>query len=86
MRKDRFSTSFRGALAIAAMAVGLVAGMTLPAAAHVRVTGQHSRAGREHAQMYRAFHYAPLPPPATTYTPPDYCDLPSAGCESYLAN
>jgi hypothetical protein len=85
MRQDRFSASFRGALAIAATAVGLVAVTTLPAAAHMRVAVQHSRAGREPAQVYRAFNYAPLPP-ATTYPPPDYCDLPSAGCESYLAN
>jgi hypothetical protein len=78
-------TSFRNSIATAAIAAGLIAGASLPAAAHVRVGVQYSRAGREHAQIDRAFNYAPVPP-AATYPPPDYCDLPSAGCESYLSN
>jgi hypothetical protein len=36
----------------------------------------------------RDFKYAPVQPAPTFVpgVPPDYCDLPSAGCESYLSN
>jgi hypothetical protein len=64
-------TSFRISIATAAIAVGPMAGASLPAAAQVGVAVQHSRAGREHAQLYRAFNYAPVSP-AATYRPPDY--------------
>ena len=88
MCKKQYLTRFRSSLAIAAIAVGLVAGQSLPAAAHVGVATQPDRARREQVQMHRNLNYAPVQP-ALTYAssaPPDYCDLPSAGCESYLSN
>ena len=88
MCKKQYLTRFRSSLAIAAIAVGLVAGQSLPAAAHVSVAMHPDRAGHEQVRMHRYVDYAPVEP-ALTYTsspPPDYCDLPSAGCESYLSN
>ena len=88
MCKMQYLTRFRNSLAIATIAVGLVAGQSLPAAAHVGVAMQPDRGGREQVQMHRNVDYAPVQP-ARTYAssaPPDYCDLPSAGCESYLSN
>ena len=88
MCKMQYLTRFRNSLAIATIAVGLVAGQSLPAAAHVSVAMHPDRAGREQVQMHRDLNYAPVKP-ALTYVssaPPDYCDLPSAGCESYLSN
>jgi hypothetical protein len=88
MCKTQCLTRFRSSLAIAAIAVGLVAGQTVPAAAHVGVAMHPNRAAREQVQVRRNVNYAPVQP-APTYTsavPPDYCDLPSAGCESYLSN
>jgi hypothetical protein len=88
MCKKQYLTRFRSSLTIATIAVGLLAGQSVPAAAHVGVATQPDRAGREQVQMHRNANYAPVRP-ARTYTssaPPDYCDLPSAGCESYLSN
>ncbi len=88
MCKKQYLTRFRSSLAIATIAVGLVAGQSLPAAAHVGVATQPDRARREQVQMDRNLNYAPVQP-ALTYAssaPPDYCDLPSAGCKSYLSN
>ncbi len=87
MCKKQYLTRFRSSLAIATIAVGLVAGQSLPAAAHVGVAMQPDRGGREQVQM-QMHRNAPVQP-ARTYAssaPPDYCDLPSAGCESYLSN
>jgi hypothetical protein len=88
MCKKQHLTHFRSFLAIATIAVGLVAGQSVPAAAHVGVAMQPDRAGREQMPMHRNFNYAPVRPARTyaSYPPPDYCDLPSAGCESYLSN
>jgi len=88
MYKKQHLTRFRSFLAIAAIAVGLVAAQSVPAAAHVGVAMHPDRARHEQVQMHRNVGYAPVEP-ALTYTsspPPDYCDLPSAGCESYLSN
>jgi hypothetical protein len=88
MCKKQHLTHFRSLLAIATIAVGLVAGQSVPAAAHVGVAMQPDRAGREQMPMHRNVNYAPVRPARTyaSYPPPDYCDLPSAGCESYLSN
>jgi hypothetical protein len=88
MRKNQLLTNFRRALAIAAMAAGLLAGASLPAAAQASLARQPSRAAQEHVQMHRDFKYEAFQP-GLTFEPgvsPDYCDLPSAGCESYLSN
>jgi hypothetical protein len=49
---------------------------------------QRDGAGREQVQMHRNLNHAPVQPALTSASsaPPDYCDLPSAGCESYLSN
>jgi hypothetical protein len=87
MCKMQYLTRFRNSLAIATIAVGLVAGQSLPAAAH-GVAMQRDEAGREQVQMHRNLNHAPVQPALTSASsaPPDYCDLPSAGCESYLSN
>lgn len=88
MRKNQRLSRFRNSMAIAAIAVGLVAGASLPAAARVDAAMQPVRAAREHVRMHRDLKYAPVQPGPTFVpgVPPDYCDLPSAGCESYLSN
>jgi hypothetical protein len=88
MCKKQHLTHFRSSLAIATIVVGLVAGQSVPAAAHVGVVRKPDRAGREQVQMHRNVNYAPVQPALTfaSPVPPDYCDLPSAGCESYLSN
>jgi hypothetical protein len=87
MCKKQCLTRFRSSLAIAAIAVGLVAGPSLPAAAHVGAKQPHW-AGREQVQMHHHLNYTPVEraPTFVSSVPPDYCDLPSAGCESYLSN
>jgi hypothetical protein len=79
-------TSFRNSIATIAIAAGLVAGVSLPAAAHVRTAMQPAGAAHEHTQVHRDFTYAPNGLKEFGGVPPDYCDLPSAGCESYLSN
>lgn len=79
-------TSFRNSIATTAIAVGLIAGASLPAAAHVRTAMQPIRAAHEHLRVHRDFAYAPNGLKEFVGVPPDYCDLPSAGCESYLSN
>ena len=61
--------------------------MNLPAAAHVDVALRSNWTGRGHVKMYRDLNYG-LVQNKLIYAggPPDYCDLPSAGCESYLSN
>jgi hypothetical protein len=88
MCKKQHLTHFRSFLAIATIAVGLVAGQSMPAAAHVGVAIHPDRAAREQVQTHRNANYARVQPAPTyaSYPPPDYCDLPSAGCESYLSN
>jgi hypothetical protein len=88
MCKNQLLTRLRSSLAIAALTVGLVVSASLPAAAHTRATMQPGWAGREHVKMHRVLNYTSVQP-GSTYVPsvpPDYCDLPSAGCESYLSN
>lgn len=89
MRKNLPLTRFRNYLTTAAIAVGLVtAGASLPAEAHVGVAMRSGTIEREHVQMHRHFKYARVRR-GLTYrpsVPPDYCDLPSAGCVRYLAN
>jgi hypothetical protein len=88
----------RALVGFAAVAAGLVAGASLPAAAsaaanlparaRVNVALQPNWTGRGHMKMYRDLNYG-LVQNKLTYAqggPPDYCDLPSAGCESYLSN
>lgn len=86
MRKNQHLTRFRVALATAAITVGLI-GASLPAAAHVTAATQPARVARDHVQMYFDSKYR-LPDDLiyTPGVPPGYCDLPSAGCESFLAN
>ena len=84
MCKKQHLTHFRSSLAIAAIAVGLVAAQSVPAAAQVGVATHRAR--HEQVQMHRNVDYAPVQPAYTSSPPPDYCDLPSAGCESYLSN
>ena len=79
-------TSFRNSIATVAIAVGLIAGASLPAAAHARAAMRPSRAAQVHVQTHRNFTYAPNGLKDFVGVPPDYCDLPSAGCESYLSN
>jgi hypothetical protein len=88
MCKKQHLTHFRSFLAIATIAVGLVAGQSVPAAAHVGIAVHPDRAEREQMPMHPNVNYAPVRPVPTSasYPPPDYCDLPSAGCESYLSN
>ena len=86
MCNKQYSTGFRSSLAIAAIAVGLVAAHSPLASAHVATGPDQAR--HEQVQMHRGLTYAPVQS-APTYTPgvpPDSCDLPSAGCESYLSN
>jgi hypothetical protein len=88
----------RALVGFAAVAVGFVAGASLPAAAsaaenlpaaaRVDVALQPNWPGRGHVKTYRDLNYG-LVQDKLTYAhggPPDYCDLPSAGCESYLSN
>jgi hypothetical protein len=88
----------RALVGFAAAAVGLVAGASppvaasaaanLPTSARVNVAAQPNWTGREHVKIYRGLNYG-LVQNGVTYSPggpPDYCDLPSAGCESYLSN
>jgi hypothetical protein len=88
MFKNQQLTRFRSSLVIAALAVGLVAGTSLPAAASLRGPTQPGWAGREYVRIHGDIKYAPVQPELTHVrgVPPDYCDLPSAGCESYLSN
>jgi hypothetical protein len=87
MRKDPRLIGFRNCLATAAIAVSLVTGANLPAAAHVGAGMRANRAVREHV-LVRKLKYEPIQSgvTVTSSAPPDYCDLPSAGCESYLSN
>jgi len=88
MSRNQHLTRIRSSLAIVALAVGLVAGASLPATARVGVAMQPGWAAREHVRTHHHPIYAPVQP-GLTYVPsvpPDYCDLPSAGCESYLSN
>lgn len=75
-------------LAIAAMAAGLVAGGSLPAAARSRAATQVGSAGHEYVQPDRDLKYRRVPSGMIHVpgVPPGYCDLPSAGCASYLSN
>jgi len=66
MCKKQHLTHFRSLLAIATIAVGLVAGQSVPAAAHVGVAMQPDRARREQMPMHRNVNYAPVRP-ARTY-------------------
>jgi len=88
MRNDRYSTRIRSSLAIVATTIGLVAGASLPAAARVNVAMQPGSAAHQHVRTHRHIIYTPVQPGPTFVpaVPPDYCDLPSAGCESYLSN
>lgn len=74
--------SLGNSVAIAATAVSLVASTSLPAAAHVRTVMRPVR--ESHVQ--REFTHLPSGLIKWNGVPPDYCDLPSAGCESYLSN
>ena len=51
---------------------------------------QMATASEHHMKFRRAYNQWNGPvvatPPARYNWPPDYCDLPSAGCESYLSN
>ena len=51
---------------------------------------QMATASEHHTKFRRAYNQWNGPvvvsPPARYNWPPDYCDLPSAGCESYLSN
>jgi hypothetical protein len=53
---------------------------------------QMATASEHHMKFRRAYNQwngpvvATPTPPARYNWPPDYCDLPSAGCESYLSN
>ena len=88
MRRNLAITRFRNYLATAAIAVGLVAGTSLSAAAYVGVAMRPGKIEPEHVQMHRHFKYARVRR-GLTYrpsVPPDYCDLPSAGCARFLSN
>jgi hypothetical protein len=82
MCKNQHMTRFGSLLTIGVVAVGLVAGATLPAAARVGAA-EHPSWG-EYVQTHRDFVQPGLP--YVSRVPPDYCDLPSAGCQSYLSN
>jgi hypothetical protein len=86
MRRIQRLNRFQNSVAIAAVAVGLVASASVPAAAHTRAALLPVRAAQEHVQTHRQFTYAPNGLKEFVGVPPDYCDLPSAGCESYLSN
>ena len=88
MCKNQRLIRFRSFLAIAAVAVALVAPANVQAAARADVAMQPSWAGREHVKVHRDPNFAQVRVGATYVpsVPPDYCDLPSAGCESYLSN
>jgi hypothetical protein len=86
----------RALVGFTAVAIGLAAGASLPAAsmaatlpatARVNVAMQPNWTGRGHVKMYRGLNDG-LVQNKLTYAggPPDYCDLPSAGCEIYLSN
>ena len=51
---------------------------------------QMATASEHHMKFRRAYNQwngpAVVTPPARYNWPPDSCDLPSAGCESYLSN
>jgi hypothetical protein len=89
MCKNQLLTRFRSSLAIAAVAVGLLAAASLPAAASIGVATQPNWAGPEHVQIYRHFNYAPVQP-GLTYVPSESsgsCEpLPGASCQGYDVN
>ena len=86
MRRSQRLNRFRNSVAIAAIVAGLVASASLLAAAHVPTTMQPVRAAHEHIRAQREFTYLPNGLIKWNGVPPDYCDLLSAGCESYLSN
>ena len=74
------------AVALAVLSIGFVATASFPAAARV---AEHAPRSTWHQQGQVYFNQADSSPrnaAADSYPPPDYCDLPSAGCESYLSN
>ena len=54
------------------------------------LAAQMAMASEHHMKFRRAYNQwngsVVATPPARYNVPPDYCDLPSAGCESYLSN
>jgi hypothetical protein len=89
--------SLRGVVT-AILSLGFAATAGLPSAARVGVIvqpAQHAHFAQanwqrpEKVRNYRYFNHAAPTQPGWTYTPdlpPDACDLPSTGCESYLSN
>ena len=59
MRRIQRLNRFQNSVAIAAVAVGLVASASVPAAAHTRTALLPFRATQEHVQTHRQFTYAP---------------------------
>ena len=78
--------------AMAVMSLAFGATGSLPAVARDARYAQFARPNqylREHVLNHRYFNYAGPIRPGTTFVPevpPDACDLPSTGCESYLSN
>jgi hypothetical protein len=78
-----------GLLAVAVLAIEIDTAAAHCARKAARAPDSVPQQLREHVQMHRDFKYRQVEPNGAIYTPgvpPDYCDLPSAGCESYLAN
>jgi hypothetical protein len=77
------------AVTIAVLSLGFAVTASLPATARVGVAVQPNWHRQENAQDLRYFNYAAPIEPGLTYVPNvprDSCDLPSAGCQSYLSN
>ena len=82
------------AVALAVLSIGFAATVSFPAAAHVAAHAPRStwhQTGDFYFNQPASIQRGVAPdsyPPADShsYPPPDYCDLPSAGCESYLSN
>jgi hypothetical protein len=80
------------AVAVAVMSLVFAATARLPAAARDAPNAQFAQPNRhlrEHVPNHRYFNYEGSIRPGFTYVPavpPNACDLPSTGCESYLSN